>query len=130
MGLMSERPPIQFDLGARVAFTQRACVARKQLGEWSLLEGVKKREHVPHGAPSVDDEKINKTVHVWDEEGSGVVIGLVKRGIGTSVAGYSMTDDFEQGWFEPREWRWLYAVRRQLQGTDYILVPVESARLA
>lgn len=76
---------------------------------------------------------INKAVFVWDEEGSGIIIGLVKRMIGESVAGSRSTsyfgEDYEPGYFVQKDEQWLYAVKSTLEGTDYQLVPIESVRL-
>lgn len=130
---------VQFDLGTRITFTQRAAVARKHTLNraepyWGLHEGYGKREM----NPAVDDalgsfdpgERVNKAVFVWDTQGSGTVIGLVKRGIGESVAGHNYGEEFDPGYFAATEFRLLYAVKQGLPGVDYILVPVEAASLA
>ena len=69
--------------------------------------------------------EINKTVMVWPEFGEGVIIGKVRRGRGTSHSssrGISI-DDYEGGYFDPIEYFDLYAVKREMRGTNYILVP-------
>ena len=149
MRTKTAKPAITFGLGSQIAYTQRAAVARhhtKNGGYWGLHEGWSDREGTFLARAwedrSIDErlqefnpgDGINKAIFTWDEAGSGTVVGLVKRGIGKSVTGSYRSsydgDDYEPGWFEPREWRWFYTVRHALYGTDYILVPVENAEAA
>ena len=132
-------------LGTPVTYHHRAAVARykrKYEGQeryWLLYEG-----SFNHMRPDLgfDNERdmfrdfplqgqernpINKTVMVWPEEGSGVVVGLVKRMKGISSPGYGGGDDWEPGYFDAKEGFELYAVRRELRGTDYYLVPIWAA---
>lgn len=70
---------------------------------------------------------VNKTVIVWPAVGEGVVFGLVRRGIGHSYpasGGTGMFDDsWEPGGFSVQAYVPLYAVKTQLGGLDYLLVP-------
>ena len=74
----------------------------------------------------------NKTLYMWPAEGSGVIIGLVRRGIGQSVSGYVSHgpdgSDYEPGYFAEEAWVWLYAVKTHISGTDYILVPMDAVQ--
>jgi hypothetical protein len=74
----------------------------------------------------------NKSLLVWPEEGQGCVVGLVRRGIGRSVSGYTTRSDYgeeyESGWFVAEEWHWLYAVKTTMRGLDVIFVPMWAAR--
>jgi hypothetical protein len=133
-------------LGARVRYHHRAAVARllspehtyNQGRRWRLYEGVGKRETGPEvfTAGGLADEfydwphrKVNKTIMVWPSEGVGIVIGLVKRGIGKSSPGYQHSGaggfepDYEPGYFASQSWHELYAIRHELRGIEYVLVP-------
>src|SRR4051812_46458531 len=128
-------------LGTRVAYHHRAAVARyrtKHRGRWELTEGIRKGEAgLTEGEPFVylavgfaDYRRppgfaarggINKTVMVWPEEGSAVVVGLVRRGRGESHAPSGGAnpygdDDWEPGWFEAESYFDLYALRHELKG--------------
>lgn len=72
------------------------------------------------------DTKINKTVVCWPEEGQGIVIGLIRKGIGTSYEGYESgyETEWEPGTFSAREWVWLYAVKGWINGTNYYYAPM------
>ena len=81
------------------------------------------------GRPSKTSEAVNKTIMVWPEEGSGVVTGLVRRGIGRSESGYHSgpDGDWSEGYFSGMLWFELYAVRCDLRGLDYLLIPQWAA---
>ena len=138
-------------LGTPVTYHHRAAVARWQppgKGDfswrkgWTLYEGV--RKHAVNDAyvqytemfsrwPEIKgrrDKTINKTVMVWPEDGSGVVIGRVRRGRGTSESGRHYGDgEYDQGWFSAESAYHLYVVRHSLDGLqDYILVPEWAVR--
>jgi hypothetical protein len=133
-------------LGTPVVFHHRAAVARwtKEKSDfswligWTLFEGVgksevKKSEYVKYTEmfrrwPEIKgrgDKTINKTVMVWPEEGSGVVVGRVKRMRGISEPGRGYSDgDYDPGWFNATDGFHLYALRATLDGLkDYIFVP-------
>lgn len=136
-------------LGTPVSYHHRAAVARFGPPEakqktWALREGCRKGEYVNPvfldgqfladafaDRPAIagrGSRLINKTVMVWPDEGSGVVVGRVKRGRGTSEPSHYSTsyeggEEFEPGWFNSHEWFWLYAIRHRLDGLDYILCP-------
>lgn len=141
------------DLGARVSWTHRAAVARwvtaeaalvrPGRGAWRLTEGLARGEpYPPIGVPEEEEAiyrftedapfyerrrgSANKTVIVWPEEGEGVLIGLVRRGLGESSpssGGGSMFEDFEPGFFTAAAFLHLYAVKQTLTGTSYLLCP-------
>lgn len=151
-------------LGTRVAYHHRAAVARfrsirgdfaADLRGWELREGVCKNEYVNPAQgyafdcdrladlfrgwpqplmPGRSQSRVNKTVMIWPEEGSGVVTGQVKRGRGESVKSYTAASgpwgegEFEQGYFQADCYLDLYVIRHELKGTDYILVPTWAVR--
>lgn len=118
-------------------------------GDWWVAEGVPKRSGwrprmalIPEGEseavlaftqdldpfyerPPRDGN--NKTVIVWPEEGHGFVFGLVRRGIGQSVSASGTAsmyhDNFEPGYFDAVGYVPLYAVKSELAGVNYMLVP-------
>jgi hypothetical protein len=138
-------------LGARVAYHHRAAVARwmtkdfhavrpGQEGRWGLFEGARKGARIDGSLTFETDlfadypkqergsrSVVNKTVMVWPEEGVGVVTGKVRRQRGTShrasSGGGYMDGDFDPGYFDVAETFELYAIRHDLAGLDYILVP-------
>ena len=138
-----------YALGARVRYHHRAAVARyitkgmeltSMSGRWGLFEGARKHVHrIIEDCSEIDlfaaypeqkrgtTSRINKTVMVWPEEGVGVITGLVRRQAGTShLSSRSYSggwDEFEPGYFDPLQTFELYAIRHELRGTDYILVP-------
>lgn len=129
-------------------------------GEWLLVEGVEKRsgwrpnmgrdireDNLPfnewlhddpfwHREPRPQDP--NKTVVVWPEDGSGYLFGLVRRGIGISEParkgggwiGSDMYDEGDPGGFAAEGFVHLYAVKGELRGVGYWLVPTWACRLA
>jgi hypothetical protein len=137
------RPKEHLELGARVRFHHRACVARvrkKEYGDpfepcWEvirmegggpdpLLEG-NWVEKLPTG-------RRNKTIIVWPAEGEGIVIGLIRRGIGNSHAGYTSGyeyPEYEPGWFTAHEWHWLYEVKTSLRQKDKVYAPLWACAL-
>ena len=149
----ARKPAAPFELGTHVVYTQRAAVARRKRRRDEFgMSDTRRSEWLPwalyDGWPrnamdsDVDDllagfdpgEKINKAVFVWDEEGSGVIVGLVKKQTGESASGRLASsyfgEDFEPGYFIPRgDDVWLYAIRQRLDGLDFILAPVAAVRL-
>lgn len=143
-------PADHFELGDRVRYHHRCCEARYvQVREgahdsdrfWNAV-GIGKK-----GLPWPDwfedspfdklpkDGKLNKTIVVWPEEGEGVLVAMLRRGIGVSNPGYQTYDfeygpDYEQGWFDTKEWHWLYAVKHSLNGMNVVLVPMWATEAA
>lgn len=147
----------ELPLGTRVAYTHRAAVARWRTGrdrfeqsEWLLTEGVTPRGGWrPSFTPAEEPERfsiefgfvadpfytrpiegVNKTVFCWPEDGEGLLIGLVRRGVGSSYAASRSHggflgdyDDFEPGGFHAHLFVPLYAVKHELNGVDYTLHP-------
>lgn len=85
------------------------------------------------------DAKINKTLAIWPEQGEGVVIGLIRKGIGQSHSarkgtGFgSMSGDYDEGdpgEFHATGWVWLYVVKFEIGGIDRNLafVPMDAAK--
>ena len=80
----------------------------------------------------VSNPRINKTLAIWPEESSGVVVGLVRKGIGESVSHGSYfngeTTEFEPGYFAAEEWAWLYVIKHSLSGPDdnLVFVPMNA----
>lgn len=140
-------------LGTPVVYHHRAAVARYQSkgGEgfgWFLYEGCNKegmdpKTFTPWNEMFIDfpqvqvpkswskvPSKVNKTIMVWPEEGSGIVTGKVRRQIGIShrsSGGGGMYDHFDPGYFDPFESHELYVVRHRLEGQNFILVPMWAA---
>jgi len=137
-------------LGTPVTYHHRAAVARWVKDDysgkkiWRLLEGVGSSEYGWPGVPvmgllrdlflkwpeikadfsyGAKNQMLNKTIMVWPEEGSGVVIGRVRRGRGVSERSYGNGEDHEQGYFNATSWFNLFAVKHDLGGMDYVLVP-------
>lgn len=140
-----QREVDRLPLGAHVTYTARAAVARwrdsDQPNRWVLYEGAGRNEN-PFRAPedlfdegwpqpilATGREHLNKSVIVWPEEGSGIVIGFVRRGIGKSEKGYMShggyygEPEYEPGYFNPKVLVPLYAVKTHLLGLGYLLVP-------
>ena len=73
---------------------------------------------------------VNKTIAVWPEQGSGVVIALIRKGIGLSRSGStdSWSGEWEAGFFEASQWVWLYVVKHSMAGllNDLTLVPMDA----
>lgn len=161
MSLATFAPPLSvkrdelLPVGARVSWSHRAAVMRRRRiseeagagTEWVTIEGVEKFWRPPM-SKQVDDAfgletdewyqrpvrgGLNKSVLVWPEEGEGVVIGFVRRGVGESYSssrGHGMFgdgDDFEPGGFAAHGFVPLYAVKSRLEGLDYSLVPTWAA---
>ena len=147
---MSIRPPDDhLELGAYVRWHHRAGVARKLeqkrpdmfasdgwWSPWILTREAGGSDADRYGlgnavsplkGMALTDSSINKTVVCWPEEGGGIVIGLVRKGIGVSVRGYESgyyeTPEWNPGYFNAREWIWLYAVKGWISGTNYYYVP-------
>lgn len=72
---------------------------------------------------------VNKTIFVWPEGGTGIIVGLIRREIGESVRGYtdSYNGEYEPGYFCTKSRHWLYVVKTTLSGTNTILVPMWAA---
>ena len=144
-------PKEHLELGDRVRFHHRACVARVRardhgnpdhwLGDdkdlfkpcWEVV--VKEGQGPPHdfGETFVEKlrvSKLNKTIIIWPSEGEGIVIGMIRRGIGRSYAGYTSGyeyPEYEPGYFVAEEWHWLYLVKSYLQQKDPFYVPLWAA---
>jgi hypothetical protein len=151
-------PVNPFELGAKVEYHHRAGVARiaplngpfkqpsgqRSLYGWKLFEGARKNEW---SGPTtvVDGMELdttfvremffdypktgrNKTVFIWPDKGNGIIIGLVRRGIGTAVGNsYSDYDhEFEPGYFDLDTWVWLYLVKTQLAGSEFVMCPLDA----
>jgi hypothetical protein len=75
-------------------------------------------------------QKINKTVMVWPDDGSGWIMGKIRKSIGVSSPG----GIYGGGYFEPPEWEPgyhhtlmyvdLYVVKVSYEGTNYVLCPL------
>lgn len=154
---MSISPPSEhLDLGQRVRYHHRACVARAKRQDYAThaywiacgegRHGWDNRLH-PRGKcdylsfdpfrpglldhprnPPVPRFGVNKTIMIWPEEGEGIIIGLVRRGIGESVPASGgdglFNDSWEPGYFTPYQWVWLYAIKTHLNGLDMVLAPM------
>lgn len=152
-------PREHLELGDRVAYHHRACVLRIPRPDYGKLwvkkpvtprwaaVGVGKFDRFTHMLrPSSEGpfgegdpldllptgKGINKTIYVWPEEGEGCLIGMVRRGIGHSVgpSGGGNFEDYEPGWFETREWHWLYVIKLGLAGIEktMVLTPMWATR--
>jgi len=145
-------PQEHLELGDRIRYHHRACVARLPKRESGT--GIFAGPDIPRtwepirvegGQPNVDyfwpetpnwwtrmptDGPINKTIICWHEIGEGFVFGLIRRGIGVSHSGYTSGYEYpewEPGWFDVHEWHWLYAVKTVLTGLHCIYVPLWAA---
>lgn len=81
---------------------------------------------------TLTDPAINKTVVCWPEEGRGIVVGLVRKGIGVSVRGYESgyeTPEWNPGYFAAKDWVWLYAVKGWINGTNFYYAPMWAVRI-
>jgi hypothetical protein len=78
--------------------------------------------------------KYNKSIYIWPEEGTGIITGVVRRGIGYSEptsggqSGYDW-DDFNPGGFSAETWVWLYTIKSSIYGTQQALVPIDAVSL-
>ena len=138
-------PREHLELGDHVRYHHRACVAR-----------LKRPEHGPpfwlpcgEGRPDLPlnwmfgpdgfttgpdpfgvrvDHDVNKTIICWPQEGGGMIVGMVRRGIGISVkaSSYNTMDgwDHDPGYFDTKEWHWLYAIKSHLSGLAVVLAPM------
>lgn len=130
------RPDVDIELGTRVRYHHRACVARLRPASYSggrrywFPSGQGKPDPLtdPQFLADISGRSINKSVSMWPEEGIGIVISLIRRGIGHSVgpSGGGAWDDFEPGYFEDREWVWLFVVKTSMHGMDVVLVPMDA----
>lgn len=152
-------PREHLELGARIRYHHRCAVARWQTGKkrnssnlfedvyprgcfephWRLFEGASKHSYIMDGWLTEQslaekmpyNKRRNKTLFMWPEEGEGIVIGLLRRGIGESVSPTTSfngeTTEYDEGYFAQEFWVWVYAVKRHLEGTNYILVPMDAA---
>ena len=144
-------PKEHLELGDRIRFHHRACVARipKNDGATGIFAGadvplkwnaVQKEGGSPPFVdfdtpqfPGIiaDRSKRNKTIMVWPEEGEGIIIALIRRGIGHSYEGYTSGyeyPEYEPGGFSVQEWHWLYVVKRELLRMEFIYVPLWAVR--
>lgn len=116
----------EFELGTRIIFIRRSGVFRKSKNAWSIVEpDVVKASNV--GTVDIleaQDGKINKSVGDWHAPGSGMIIGWIKRGIGESVShsGPDINGEYDEGYFSPKDWVWLYVVKQQLNGMKIVYV--------
>jgi hypothetical protein len=77
---------------------------------------------------------VNKTVMIWPAEGEGIIIGLVRRGIGNAYSAsgtgssglFGTYDDYEPGGFDLKTWVWLYLIKERLEGEKYIMAPLDA----
>ncbi len=82
---------------------------------------------------STGDTQLNKSVAIWPQTGEGVLIGLIRKGIGISESPRGSTslfdDSFEPGGFYAAQWVWMYVVKHSLSGIDRDLtfVPLDAA---
>lgn len=133
-------PREHLELGDRVAYHHRACAARRMTaeytripywvpvgpgrGEWHL--GFSDDRDPLEGISTAGGK--NKTVIVWPEEGSGVLIAMIRRGIGESVRATTSfngeSHEYDQGYFVADKWVWLYAVKPTLSSLDFVLTPI------
>lgn len=155
------RPQETLRLGQKVRYHHLACEMRLPKepvpGLFVFAKSDDRREWVPTGqrqgfslprwndpfAFPVDDEGhtpfhagkgINKTIAVWPQEGTGVVVSLVRKGIGESHAGYESgyeTPEWEPGFFVAKEWVWLYVIKPSMNGmNDFLLAPMDAVERA
>lgn len=154
------RPQEKFKLGERVRYHHRACEMRLPkpqrksgdpfdaaspfISEW-ISCGPGRADHVftyqDRLALYPDDllgdrfvfrapAGVNKSIAIWPEEGEGILISLVRRGIGKSVpttSSHSLDsyDDIDPGYFAAAEWVWFYVVKFGMSGLDDLaLVPM------
>ena len=145
-------PPVEhFELGDRVEYHHRACVARIANNEHILGIGrfpsnPASWHFVREGSPGIpwfegkdplniraDRNVRNKTIIIWPEDGGGVVIGLVRREIGLSVSpsSYNTLDgyDHDPGYFAVEERHWLYAIKQSISGVDFVLAPMWATKV-
>lgn len=101
----------------RVPYWQGVGPGRRTRFSWFLEE-----ERDPLDIPT--DGRRNKTVVMWPEEGSGIIIAMIRRGIGESVPGHGSGEDFDPGYFAADDWVWLYAIKTHLSSLDFVLAPV------
>lgn len=76
------------------------------------------------------NQKYNKTILTWPEDGCGWVMGIVRRSIGVSERGYMSSStyygpgEYEPGYHHSDMYVDLYVIKQSYIGTDYILCPV------
>lgn len=84
------------------------------------------------GGPHTFKGTSNKTLAIWPEQGEAIVVSLIRKGIGESVAGYESgyeTPEWEPGYFVAKEWAWLYVLKPSMVGmTDFLLAPMDAVR--
>lgn len=78
--------------------------------------------------PSVKPTEYNKTVFVWPSNGTGVIMGMIRKSIGTSRRSYGRGEDYEQGYHDSDMYVDLYVVKQRYEGTEYILCPLWAVR--
>lgn len=145
----SKQPRDGLLLGDRVSWTHRAAVVRHTSkdgrSEWFPVEGTERgwrpmiladRQEPglfglysdPWWSRPCPRSTPNKSVVVWPEDGTGILFGYVRRGIGRSWGlsgghGGMFEDDYEPGGFAPTAYVPLYAVKVLLTGVKYMLAP-------
>ena len=138
-------PREHLELGDHVSYHHRACAARRVKQEYvdqpywvavgpgrnNWWGGWNEENLDPLRGISTAGSR-NKTVIVWHEEGSGVLIGMIRRGIGQSVrttTGFN-GESYEQepGYFGAEAWVWLYAIKHSLSSLDFVLAPIWATR--
>ena len=70
----------------------------------------------------------NKTIFQWPHEGSGVVVGQVRRQYGITQEGRGNGEDYDPGYFEPFGQISLYVVKNELRGPQ-VYVPEATIHL-
>lgn len=74
-------------------------------------------------------QSYNKTVMIWPEDGFGWLIGKIRKSVGVSErqaythASYYMDADYEAGGHSSDMMVDLYVIKRQYEGTNFILCP-------
>lgn len=149
------RPKNHLELGQRVQYTRRACVIRKhgshgnyywepcEVGRFDYITRAFFADNFPDFPPventyplknEQQKKDCNKSIFYWDEVGAGVVMSLVRKGIGYSYSAtgthsyYSDYDSYEPGGFVPYGWEWFYYVKYGLGIKDIVMVPIDSVR--
>lgn len=148
------RPDEKFQLGQLVSYHHLACEVRLPQQKVPLTTnpfGETARQWVPTGSRqgfdimpferafrenTFDTAHIdfgtsgNKNFAIFPADGEGVVVSLVRKGIGESVAGYESgyeTPEWEPGYFAASEWVWLYVLKPSMVGmTDFLLAPMDA----
>jgi hypothetical protein len=144
-------PREHLELGDRVRFHHRAAVARlpdklppdplfgadRTMYAWDVVakeggrpERAFEETHWLQRMPR--NSRVNKTIICWPDEGEGVIVGMIRRGIGRSVRGYESGYEYPEwnpGYFDAREWHWLYVVKAGLTQRDPFYVPLWACTL-